>query len=240
MKNLYVIIFFTFCIQLTIAQTIRINEVVSSNSEYFDSFGETPDWIELYNYGSESVNLLDWGITDDIEEIYKWKFPEITINPNEYLLLWCSGKDIRNVSTFRTLVNQGDIFKYTVPYEQPDPSWNTLAFDDEDWLSGASGFGYDDGDDATFIPQGTTSALVRRKFNINDVDKLNELFLDIDFDDGFVAYINGIEISRYNVNGVPPSFNGGTNTDHEAKMYNGGLPDRVPVNDFKNINHNKI
>ena len=97
--------------------------------------------------------------------------------------------------TFRTLVNQGDIFKYTVPYEQPNPSWNTLAFNDEDWLSGASGFGYDDGDDATFIPQGTTSVLVRRKFNINDIDKLNELFLDIDFDDGFVAYINGIEIS---------------------------------------------
>ena len=77
--------------------------------------------------------------------------------------------------------------------------------------------------------------MVRRKFNINDIDKLNELFLDIDFDDGFVAYINGIEISRYNVNGVPPSFNGGTNTDHEAKMYNGGLPDRFRVNDFKNI-----
>ena len=77
--------------------------------------------------------------------------------------------------------------------------------------------------------------MVRRKFNINDIDKLNELFLDIDFDDGFVAYINGIEISRYNVNGVPPSFNGGTNTDHEAKMYNGELPDRFPVNDFKNI-----
>ena len=115
--------------------------------------------------------------TDDIEEIYKWKFPEITINPNEYLLLWCSGKDIRNVSTFRTLVNQGDIFKYTVPYEQPDPSWNTLAFDDEDWLSGASGFGYDDGDDATFIPQGTTSALVRRKFNINDVTSIERVYV---------------------------------------------------------------
>ena len=235
MKNQYVIIFFTFCFQFAIAQTIRINEIVSSNSEYFDSFGETPDWIELYNYGSESVNLLDWGITDDVEDNFKWKFPELIINPDEYILLWCSGKDIKNVSTFRTLVNQGDIFKYTVPYEQPNPSWNTLAFNDEDWLSGASGFGYDDGDDATFIPQGTTSVLVRRKFNINDIDKLNELFLDIDFDDGFVAYINGIEISRYNVNGVPPSFNGGTNTDHEAKMYNGGLPDRFPVNDFKNI-----
>ena len=68
MKNQYVIIFFTFCFQFAIAQTIRINEIVSSNSEYFDSFGETPDWIELYNYGSESVNLLDWGITDDVED----------------------------------------------------------------------------------------------------------------------------------------------------------------------------
>ena len=61
MKNKYVIIFFAFCFQLAIAQTIRINERVSSNSEYFDSFGETPDWIELYNYGSEPVNLLGLG-----------------------------------------------------------------------------------------------------------------------------------------------------------------------------------
>ncbi|MCD6597030.1 MAG: CotH kinase family protein, partial [Bacteroidales bacterium] len=53
--------------------------------------------------------------------------------------------------------------------------------------------------------------------------------LDIDYDDGFVAYLNGVEIARANINGVPPLFNSGTIQDHEAKMYAGGVPDRFII-----------
>ena len=73
--------------------TVIINEVVSSNSIYLDEDGDTPDWIELYNYGSQDVNLENWSISDDLNDLSKWHFPNVTIPANEYLMLWASDKD---------------------------------------------------------------------------------------------------------------------------------------------------
>ncbi|MCK5469140.1 MAG: hypothetical protein KAI99_11535, partial [Cyclobacteriaceae bacterium] len=47
------------------AQSIFINEVQSSNlSTIYDHTGDTPDWIEIYNAGSSSVNLENYGLSD--------------------------------------------------------------------------------------------------------------------------------------------------------------------------------
>ena len=43
----FVILF--FIISISYSQDIRINEVSSSNSMFYDEDGDTPDWIELYN-----------------------------------------------------------------------------------------------------------------------------------------------------------------------------------------------
>ena len=42
---------------LTQAQSVVINEIVSSNSIYEDGYGNTPDWIEIYNPIDTAVNL---------------------------------------------------------------------------------------------------------------------------------------------------------------------------------------
>ena len=42
------------------SQNIRINEIVASNFIHFDEDGDTPDWIELYNYGSNSISLNNY------------------------------------------------------------------------------------------------------------------------------------------------------------------------------------
>ena len=205
------------CVFFSSAQTIRINEVVSSNSVYLDEDGDTPDWFELHNYGTQNVSLENWNITDDSNELDKWSFPSVILQPNEYLLVWASGKD-RSINTFsRTLVNQGDVFKYNIPNNEPDTNWKNLNFDSSLWSNGSSGFGYGDGDDNTSIPNGTLSVYLRKTFSVNDLENLISLILDIDYDDAFVAYINGIEICRANINGVPPPFDSNDiNTDHEA------------------------
>ena len=59
MKKLFILVI--LCFNWTIdSQTVRINEVVSSNSTYFDEDGDTPDWIELFNFGPiyKSTRLL--------------------------------------------------------------------------------------------------------------------------------------------------------------------------------------
>ncbi|WP_104809064.1 CotH kinase family protein [Polaribacter filamentus] len=217
------------------AQDVRINEVVSSNSMYTDEDGDTPDWLEIHNFGTEDVLINGWTLSDDINNLSKWKFPNYTLSANEYLLLWASDKDRSSISYPRTLVNQGDEFKYLIPTSQPDGNWNGLNFDDSNWTSGSSGFGYADGDDATIIPNGTQSIYLRKTFVISNLATISSLILDMDYDDAFVAYINENEVARANITGTPPAYNSGTITDREAQIYSGGRPERFMITDFNSI-----
>ncbi len=79
----------TFCK----AQSLVINEVITSNSTIItDDDGSYEDWIELYNSGTESINLLGYGLTDN-DDLFKWVFPDYSIQPDEHLLIWCSSKN---------------------------------------------------------------------------------------------------------------------------------------------------
>jgi hypothetical protein len=77
-----------------IAQSIVINEVMASNATTIaDEDGDYEDWIELYNFGPEPVDLLNYALSDDYEHPMKWVFPSIAMQPGEFLLIWASGKD---------------------------------------------------------------------------------------------------------------------------------------------------
>ena len=217
------------------SQTIRINEAISSNSVFIDEDGDSPDWFELYNYGSQEISLNNWTVSDKDDNPDKWTFPDISISPNEYLLVWASGKDRGNSNTFRTLINWGDEFKYIIPDSNTPSNWKNPNFDDSGWESGKSGFGYGDGDDETIIPNGTLSLFIRKTFTLNDVNDIESLILDVDYDDAFVAYINGIEIARRNIGGNPPLYNSVPFTDHESALYQNGMPDRITITDLDDI-----
>ncbi len=76
------------------AQQIRINEVMASNGSIVaDEDGDFEDWVELHNFGSEPVNLEGWGLSDDYDRPFRWVFPARVIGPDEFLLVWASGKD---------------------------------------------------------------------------------------------------------------------------------------------------
>ena len=71
-----------------------INEIVASNSyTYKDSDGEYSDYIELYNGNDYDINLSGYRLTDSIYEVNKWRFPDITIKANSYLIIFASGKN---------------------------------------------------------------------------------------------------------------------------------------------------
>ena len=61
------------------SQTIRINEAISSNSVFIDEDGDSPDWFELYNYGSQEISLNNWTVSDKDDNPDKWTFPDISI-----------------------------------------------------------------------------------------------------------------------------------------------------------------
>ena len=89
-------------------------------------------------------------------------------------------------------------------------AWTRQAFDDQTWLSGASGFGYgadcvaSRGTLLTDMLNGYVSVYLRHAFFVSNPGRVASLTLTVDYDDAFVAYINGTEVARSNVTGGPP------------------------------------
>lgn len=73
--------------------TVRINEIMASNSDTIaDNTGGYEDWIELYNFGEEPIDLSGWYLTDDPNDPMMFEIPEgITIDAGEFLVIWASG-----------------------------------------------------------------------------------------------------------------------------------------------------
>jgi hypothetical protein len=78
---------------VTAKDGIIINEFSASNDSYEDPFGQKDDWIELYNNGSEAVDLSGFYITDNLNNKTKHKIlagknTEAIVAPGEYKILW--------------------------------------------------------------------------------------------------------------------------------------------------------
>ena len=133
------------------------------------------------------------------------------------------------------LLDVGPGWKYFKGTREPSPvnrrattGWTEVDFDDATWRNGATSIGYGDGDDATVLrdmrrqgrTNGYASVYLRRKFTI-DAPSVEGLFLAIDYDDGYVAYMNGVEFSRsanMERRGTPPRYNRTASAAHEVEL----------------------
>ena len=71
-----------------------LNELMPSNKNTLvDNYGESCDWIELYNNSDEDVNLLNYMLTDDPSKPEKFVFKDITVKAHEYLVVYASGRN---------------------------------------------------------------------------------------------------------------------------------------------------
>ncbi|MBK7183199.1 MAG: lamin tail domain-containing protein [Bacteroidetes bacterium] len=89
--------FLLFFIQPGNAQVV-INEFSCSNvSTTTDDFGDTPDWIELYNSGATSVSLTGYYLSDKKNNPTKWAIPAgVSIAANGFVRIWASGRSVVN------------------------------------------------------------------------------------------------------------------------------------------------
>jgi hypothetical protein len=149
-------------------QTIQINEVVSSNqSSFFDEDGDTPDWIELYNPSQASISLNNWGVSDSPASPFQWRFPNVSIGAEEFVLIMASDKDRADIiSDWETVIDWGDQWNYFLGNQAPPYNWNQLWFSPIGWSVGPSGFGYGDGDDNTITPSITSINIVKILFHL--------------------------------------------------------------------------
>lgn len=90
----YVLVILCFSSYSLTGQEIVINEFLSSNENGIqDEDGDFEDWIEIYNGGSQSINLLNYSLSDDETEPGKWTFPSVSLGPDDFLIVFASDKD---------------------------------------------------------------------------------------------------------------------------------------------------
>jgi len=81
-------------VSATASAAIVISEFMAANDTVLlDEDGDAEDWIELHNNGSTAVNLNNWHLTDDDGDLSAWTFPSTTLQADEYLVIFASGKD---------------------------------------------------------------------------------------------------------------------------------------------------
>lgn len=120
--------------------------------------------------------------------------------------------------TERTLINMGDSAKVLLPNSAGSDvaaaEWTSNEFNDAAWSDAKTGVGFDnDASDGDFGPNidaegslaamigSTPSAYVRQTFELPAADSFptyEDLSLDANYDDGFVAYLNGTQVLKVN------------------------------------------
>jgi len=115
------------------------------------------------------------------------------------------------------LVERGSSGKYwkgTQEASSPADAWRARGYVATAWPQGPAPLGYSQaplegpfGTDLSLSAPAMeghySSVFLRREFQVLSPSSVLELNLNVDYDDGFVAWINGVEIARSNVNGGP-------------------------------------
>lgn len=149
----------------------------------------------------------------------------ITLFSAFFLIGW--GKLFGQVDHWETIVYDTSTWRFVVPTASTSMNWIQPSFDASTWNAGNGGFGFADGDDGTIIPTSSISVFARKEFSITDLSTIKKVILNMDYDDAFVAYVNGVEVARNGLTSTgQPTYNQLGEISHEAKLYQNQYPDQ--------------
>lgn len=85
--------------------SVIFSEVNTVNLIYKDHEGGDAGWIEFFNRTSEPQNLSGIYLTDNLDEPRKWKFGDVQLAPNDFMLVFMSGKNLPDLVAPSDTVN---------------------------------------------------------------------------------------------------------------------------------------
>ncbi|MCC6231307.1 MAG: CotH kinase family protein, partial [Verrucomicrobiales bacterium] len=98
-RSLLLLGLLTIAFPLAAPAQLVISEIMASNSKtLLDEDQEPSDWIEIANPTDTAVSLLGWSLTDFKALPAKWVFPDVTVPPHGFLVVFASDKN-RTAST---------------------------------------------------------------------------------------------------------------------------------------------
>ena len=238
LKQIWVTFALAFFLCGQLSAQLTINELSASNSStIFDEDGDSSDWIELQNTSDQAIQLSNYFISDDAEDLTKYALPEYLLKPGDFILLFASDKNrAGGVVYWETIIQENDETRYLVPQSAVSTQWVVPNFIDSSWETGSFGIGYGDNDDLTEIQNGSISVYTRTSFTLADASKVKDIKFHIDFDDAYIAFLNGVEISRENITGANPvAYNQGADNYTEPKLVFGNELSQIDLKNYTEV-----
>ncbi|HEU4469635.1 MAG TPA: metallophosphoesterase [Flavisolibacter sp.] len=128
-----------------------------------------------------------------------------------------------------TLIPYSTSWKYLDNNTRP-AGWETTGFNDAAWASGNAELGYGDADEATTVSYGPDAAnkyvttYFRKSITIADINAYSNFTLNVERDDGFVVYVNGVEVARDNMPAGTPAHGTFASTNVEDAIVSATVP----------------
>ena len=83
-------------------KTLVINEIMNYNQTYLPHNGSRYyDWIELYNNSNEAINLNEYYLTTNTDNMTKFQLPKVTLKKGEYYIVMASGDPDLTTTKYR-------------------------------------------------------------------------------------------------------------------------------------------
>ena len=147
------------------------------------------------------------------------------------LVLMLGGAMPASIQAQEIVITNGTAWRWrkgTNEVSTPITAWSTNGFNDSTWLANNAPFHYgtnaSGGDDNLFsgtiltdMPNNYRGIFLRRTFVVTNVAEVVSLSLTANYDDGFVAWINGVEVTRTNVTGQPTYLTTATTSIEPAR-----------------------
>ena len=186
--------------------------VFASNKDRFDVPGELHTDFRLTSSGEYLGLIQPDGAT--IAHEYVPQFPQ-QYSDISYGL--AQGVDTS------TLIDAGAAATVLIPSNGGlAETWTAIDFNDNGWTAGATGIGYDTGSDYDpligadvrgAMRNQSSTAYIRVPFQVADPTAIDTLQLRMKYDDGFVAYLNGVEVADRNAP-IDPDWGSAATAEH--------------------------
>jgi hypothetical protein len=153
--------------------------------------------IDAYGTPRDQFSIVKRGKVSQVRFPKPWKAPDFPKSE--------SSGEIINVTPpvyYTTLIPRNGLWQYLAGSRPRGHAWTLADFKADGWKTGAAGFGYTYPNNQTVLTNMRnhyTTVYLRREFQIEQADRITALALLIDYDDAFIAYLNGHEVAR---NGV--------------------------------------
>ena len=127
-----------------------INELLANNETInTDEEGEYDDWLELFNDSDIAIDLSNHFLTDKIDNLTKWQFPDsgAVLEPSQFMLVWCDEDQEQGLLHTNFKLSSGGEFvalvlpdgvtiidSITFPSQSEDISYGRYGVDNSEWI----------------------------------------------------------------------------------------------------------